>query len=163
MFGEADLPALFLERNPVMRWMNFIVFTALVLVATTAWSTTNFPNMKCGPTTMPVTTCECPVVGDNHYYCLGALPKNIPPTMYGQVDCMGNPGHYCHRYDVANTVRLSCGPVFYVPCGNCAVMGPPLNCTPVWVPSEAWCTNTWGECVWEGWEDGLIDIYGESP
>lgn len=110
-----------------------------------------FPNSRCAPTTVPVTTCGCPngVVQDR---CEGSMPKI--GNYYGNVACGANPMTSCAP---ASNNANSCGLVVMCPNTNCNnpiywypmtdAMGNP-TCTTFPPTVKPPCTTTWGNCTY---------------
>ena len=105
-----------------------------------------FPNSKCLPAAMPVTTCGCPATGPDHPdRCEGTLPK--VGTMYGNVDCFSESNSNCTK---TTQLANSCGRIAMCPCVTCSegLYEIPCGCTIFTIEQKPPCTTKWGNCVW---------------
>ena len=119
------------------------LFVACVVTAATAIGDTTYPNSTCGPTTVPVTTCDCPYGTASADRCKGTLPKG-GSNYYGDVNCTANPNTQCTQGSGEN--MNACGIIVMCPCATCGQiityypMDDP-NCECVEFPTKPQCKS----------------------
>lgn len=104
-------------------------------------------NKVCGPTALPVTTCDCPValgapVVDR---CESSLP--FAGSMYGEVSCMLQNASDCTLVSTGDA--NDCGEVVRCDCMadcNFVCFRPPMGCACTKFPLKPKCTKKWGSC-----------------
>lgn len=158
---ESSSPSLWLRRKELVMCSAIrkrLQIVELLALTSAAWCGAAcladvIPNMKCLPTTLPVSGCGCPNAVQEDV-CQGVLPKT--GNMYGEVACSAAlPPNTCDNTQNQN----ACGIVYKcagVVCGSTAPPGPgnPYPYGIFWPsceahPEKSGCENKyWGKCVY---------------
>jgi hypothetical protein len=129
-----------------VKYWELALLSLSIFLGTVALADAPYENCRCGPTTEPVISCECPLGTSHNDRCKGTLPKE-GSHYYGNVTCVAQSGSSCSWFPGGG--QNACGIV---------VMCPSLTCgTPITYydesqcvdhPEKPPCTNTWGACAY---------------